>query len=55
MASLDAPQANGVRGPRRAEIPERTLRTDRWWVYPLTTFTVFSAFVVYATIRAFQG
>jgi hypothetical protein len=55
MASLDAPQASGVRGPRRAEIPERTLRTDRWWVYPLTTFTVFSAFVVYATIRAFQG
>jgi hypothetical protein len=51
MASTDA----GVTGPTRARIEERTLRTDRWWVYPLTTFVVFFAFVVYATIRAFQG
>ncbi|HJQ06743.1 MAG TPA: hypothetical protein VJ872_14930 [Nocardioides sp.] len=46
---------NGVHGPTRASIEERTLRTDRWWVSPLTTFVVFTAFVVYATIRAFAG
>ena len=45
----------GVRGPTRAQIEESTLRTDRWWLSPLTTFVVFGAFVVYATIRAFMG
>ena len=45
----------GVHGPGRAQIEERTLRTDRWWLSPLATFIVFSAFVVYATIRAFMG
>ena len=47
--------STGVTGPTRARIPDKTLRTDRWWLYPLTTFVVFFAFVVYATIRAFQG
>jgi hypothetical protein len=47
--------AAGVGGPTRAHIEARTLRQDRWWLYPLTTFVVFFAFVVYATIRAFQG
>lgn len=47
--------ASGVGGPTRARIETRTLRQDRWWLYPLTTFVVFSAFVVYATIRAFMG
>ena len=51
MASTDA----GVTGPTRARIDEKTLRTDRWWIYPVTTFVVFTAFVVYATIRAFMG
>ena len=63
MASTDAREtrtaagsgANGVDGPTRARIGLRTLRTDRWWLYPATTFVVFSAFVVYATFRAFQG
>src|SRR6476620_11558239 len=45
----------GVHGPTRARIEAKTLRTDRWWLYPLTTFVVFFSFVVYATIRAFQG
>jgi hypothetical protein len=45
----------GVHGPSRASIEEKTLRTDRWWLSPLTTFVVFGAFVVYATVRAFQG
>jgi len=44
---------NGVGGPGRAAIAEKTLRTDRWWLAPLTTFVVFSSFVVYATWRAF--
>src|SRR5688500_13745003 len=51
MASTDA----GVRGSTRAPIEERTLRGDRWWLYPVATFVVFTAFVIYATIRAFQG
>lgn len=45
----------GVRGPGRAQIAERTLRQDRWWLVPAVTFTVFTAFVVYATWRAFAG
>jgi hypothetical protein len=45
--------AAGVGGPGRASIEARTLRQDRWWLYPLTVFTVFMAFVVYATFRAF--
>jgi len=47
--------STGVTGPTRARIPEKTLRTDRWWLYPLTTFVVFTAFVIYATWRAFAG
>jgi hypothetical protein len=45
--------STGVHGPTRASIEEKTLRTDRWWLYPLTVFVVFTAFVIYATIRAF--
>ena len=51
MAIPDA----GVRGSSRARIDARTLRADRWWLYPVTTFIVFMSFIVYATIRAFQG
>ncbi|WP_432476881.1 hypothetical protein [Nocardioides sp. GXQ0305] len=47
--------STGVTGPGRAAISERTLREDRWWLSPLVTFVVFSAFVVYATWRAFSG
>jgi hypothetical protein len=47
--------STGVHGPTRARVEAKTLRTDRWWVYPLTTFVVFTAFVIYATIRAFMG
>ncbi len=47
--------SSGVRSPGRADIEERTLRQDRWWLYPAVTFTVFTAFVVYATWRAFAG
>jgi hypothetical protein len=47
--------STGVHDPTRARVEAKTLRTDRWWVYPLTTFVVFTAFVIYATIRAFMG
>ena len=47
--------STGVLGPQRADIDARTLRQDRWWLPPLVTFVVFSAFVIYATWRAFSG
>ena len=63
MASTDArestvtssgPMSAGVGSPGRASIEERTLRQDRWWLYPAVTFAVFFSFVVYSTIRAFM-
>ncbi len=47
--------STGVRSAGRAHIDARTLRQDRWWLAPLVTFVVFTAFVVYATWRAFAG
>jgi hypothetical protein len=32
-----------------------TLRSDRWWVGPLITCTVFSSFILYTTWAIFQG
>jgi hypothetical protein len=32
-----------------------TLRSDAWWVGPLITFSVFTAFIVYATFRVFES
>ena len=46
---------NGVFSPVRAQIPQRTLRTDRWWVATLWTDLGLAAFVIYATVRAFWG
>ncbi|MBA3742143.1 hypothetical protein [Sporichthya sp.] len=43
----------GVFSPGRAKIEARTLRRDRWWLEPAITFTVFTAFIIYSTIRAF--
>jgi hypothetical protein len=45
----------GVTGPTRAAIAAGSLRMDAWWRQPLATFGVFSAFVLYATVRAFMG
>ncbi|MFF0306693.1 hypothetical protein ACFYSC_04655 [Streptosporangium sp. NPDC004379] len=39
---------------QRAQIKERTLRTDRWWRYPLVTFIIFMAFLIYATWAIFD-
>jgi hypothetical protein len=41
----------GVDAPGRAQIAERTLRPDRWWLEPLLTFIGLSAFVLYGGIR----
>jgi hypothetical protein len=43
----------GVFSPSRAEIAERTLRTDRWWLPPLVTAIGLGIFVVYAGTRSF--
>lgn len=46
---------DGGPAPRRATIAARHLRTDRWWLLPLTTVVVLLSFVVYSTFRAFQN
>ena len=46
-------KATGVFSPTRAQIAQRTLRTDRWWLSPLIIDLGFAAFVIYATVRAF--
>ena len=40
---------------RRADIPARTLRTDRWWAEPTVTGIVLISFVIYSTWAAFQN
>jgi len=32
-----------------------TLRTDRWWIQPVVTASILTAFVIYSTWAAFQG
>src|SRR5262249_34449443 len=44
----------GVFSPTRAEIKQRTLRTDAWWKSPLIIDLGFAAFIIYATVRAFM-
>jgi hypothetical protein len=39
----------------RAEIAAKTLRSDRWWVYPLGIGAILAFFVVYSTIRIFMN
>ena len=41
----------GVGAAGRAQIPARTLRTDRWWQAPLTTAGLLSVWVLYAVLR----
>jgi len=45
------PLTPGTGAPGRASIAARTLRTDRWWQAPLTTFLLLSAWVIYAVVR----
>ncbi len=54
MAQTDRPVASSVGGvdaPGRAAVRARTLRTDRWWVPPVVTFTLLVAWLLYALIR----
>jgi len=44
---------SGGRSTARANIGARTLRTDRWWLPPLISATIFSLFVIYTSIRIF--
>ena len=46
---------HGVGAPGRAEIGQRHLRTDRWWIQPAITIAVLLSFIVYATWRAFEN
>jgi hypothetical protein len=41
----------GTLAPGRADVPARTLRTDRWWQTPLTTVVLLSSWVIYAVVR----
>jgi hypothetical protein len=50
MSTVEAPTTRA-----RAQIQERTLRKDNWRLYPITTFVIFTAWVVYATVRAMWG
>ncbi len=44
-------QLGGTRGG-----PEKpTLRSDRWWIQPVVTVSVLTAFVIYSTWAAFQN
>src|SRR6185312_11382924 len=43
------PVGTGAQG--RAQIEQRTLRTDNWWQAPLLTAAFLSAWVLYAVIR----
>jgi hypothetical protein len=55
---MSAPTADraktGVFSSTRARIPQKTLRTDNWRKAPILTDLGLAAFVIYATVRAFQ-
>ncbi len=44
-----------VLGGTRGGPETTTLRSDRWWVQPVATVSVLSAFVIYSTWAAFQN
>jgi hypothetical protein len=48
-------RGDGGPAPRRASIPGRTLRQDRWWLQPLLTVVALVLFILYSTFRAFQN
>lgn len=51
LTSTDTRLRPGVGAPGRAEITQRTLRTDRWWAQPIVTVTLLAVWVLYALIR----
>lgn len=44
-----------VLGGTRGGPEVATLRTDRWWLQPVVTVSILTAFVIYSTWAAFQG
>jgi hypothetical protein len=54
LCSQYAPPDGATPARARIQIPQRTLRTDRWWLGPLLTTLGLATFVVYATLRVFQ-
>ena len=48
-------RGTGVFPTTRADVRQRTLRTDRWWLPTLWTNLGFAAFVIYATMRSLMG
>lgn len=54
MTTTSPPPATGVAGSGRADIPARTLRTDRWWLPPAVTAVVLGVFLIYTTVRIFM-
>ena len=51
----DAPGTPVAIGGTRGGPDKPTLRRDRWWVEPVVTVTILTAFVVYSTWAAFIG
>jgi hypothetical protein len=64
MSASTEPSPSAGQGPSLVTSPSPALpkgrlfatrRTDRWWVEPLVIFVILSAFVLYATWRAFAN
>jgi hypothetical protein len=54
VATLRTSTSSPEAGDGRAAIAARTLRTDRWWIPPLTTAVGLIAWITYATVRVFM-
>jgi hypothetical protein len=51
----NAPGTPVVIGGARGGPDKPTLRKDKWWIEPAVTFTILTAFAVYATFAAFMN
>ncbi len=54
MATIES-ATRVVLGGKRGGPDVATLRTDRWWLQPVVTASILTAFVVYSTWAAFQN
>jgi hypothetical protein len=53
--TVDVTSTRVALGAPRGGPDEPTLRTDRWWVQPVVTVSVLTAFIIYSTWAAFQN
>ncbi len=53
--STTATSTKVVLGGTRGGPDVETLRTDRWWIQPMVTASILTAFIIYATWAAFQN